>query len=198
MPSSRPPCRATRNSTHDQGYDPDAARAALASSTYGTNLPEVKLSVGGYGDSESDVANALVSMWQEVLGVQVTVEYVDPTRLHEAAREQANPMTLYGWCADYPDPENFLDILFHTDSDINASAYSNPEVDKLLEQARVEPDSAKRLALYQQAETMLLEDVAAVPYMYSVENVLIKPRVEGFTLMPMGGSYIPSLSLMEE
>ncbi len=186
-----------QESIRDLGYDPDAARAALADSSYGTNLPEVKLSVGGYGDSGSDLVNAMVSMWKDVLGVQVTVEYLDPTRLHEAAREQANPMTLYGWCADYPDPENFLDLLFHTDSDINASAYSNPEVDALLEQARVEQDSAKRLALYQQVETMLLEDVAAVPYMYGVDNVLVKPRVQGFTMMPMSGSYIPFLSLEE-
>jgi oligopeptide transport system substrate-binding protein len=187
-----------QESTQSPGYDKVAAKAALAASKYGTNLPEVKLTVGGYGDSESDLVNALVSMWKDVLGVQVTVEYLDPTRLHEVARERANPMTLYGWCADYPDPENFLDILFHSDSDINASAYSNPQVDQLLEQARVEQDSAKRIALYQQIETMLLEDVAAVPYMHGVDNVLVKPRVEGFKLLPMSGSYIPFLSLKDE
>jgi oligopeptide transport system substrate-binding protein len=187
-----------QESAQSPGYDKVAAKAALAASKYGTNLPEVKLTVGGYGDSESDLVNALVSMWKDVLGVQVTVEYLDPTRLHEVARERANPMTLYGWCADYPDPENFLDILFHSDSDINASAYSNPQVDQLLEQARVEQDSAKRIALYQQIETMLLEDVAAVPYMHGVDNVLVKPRVEGFKLVPMSGSYIPFLSLKDE
>lgn len=187
-----------QESAQGTGYDKIAAKAALAASKYGTDLPEVKLTVGGYGDSESDLVNALVSMWKDALGVQVKVETLDPARLHEAAREQANPMTLYGWCADYPDPENFLDILFHSDSGINASAYSNPEIDQLLEQARVEQDSAKRIALYQQIETMLLEDVAAVPYMHGVNNVLVKPRVKGFKLMPMGVAYIPSLSLQDK
>lgn len=187
-----------QGTTQGLDFDKAAAKAALSASKYGTELPEVKLSVSGYGDSESDLVNALVSMWKDALGVQVKVEYLDPTRFAEAAREQANPMTLFGWCADYPDPENFLDILFHTGSEMNASAYSNPEVDKLLEQARVEQDPARRIQLYQQIETTLLEDVAAVPYIYSVENVLVKPRVVGFKLMPMSGSYIPSLSLQDK
>jgi oligopeptide transport system substrate-binding protein len=187
-----------RESVHAPYYNVDRARTALKSSKYGTNLPEVKLGVGGYGDSENSMVNALVSMWKEALGVDVTVEYIDPTRMHEAARERANPMTLYGWCADYPDPENFLDILFYTGSDFNASGYSNPEIDALLEQARVEQDVAKRIALYQLVEAKLLTDAAAVPLIRSENNVLVKPRVEGFKLVPMSGSYIPFLSLQDE
>jgi oligopeptide transport system substrate-binding protein len=187
-----------RESVHGPFYNVDEARAALESSRYGTDLPEVKLSVAGYGDTENGMVNALVSMWKDALGVEVTVEYIDPARMHEAARERANPMTLYGWCADYPDPENFLDILFHSDSDFNASGYSNPEVDALLEQARVEQDVAKRIALYQLVEAKLLTDAAVLPLMRSENHVLVKPRVQGFTLMPMDGSYIPFLSLKDE
>ena len=57
-----------------------------------------------------------------------------------------------GWIADYPDPENFLDILFHSESSNNHTHYSNPEVDALLMKARVETDETARYALYNQAE----------------------------------------------
>ena len=45
-----------------------------------------------------------------------------------------------GWIADYPDPQNFLDIKFHSDSRNNETGYSNPEVDELLDQARARAD----------------------------------------------------------
>ena len=65
----------------------------------------------------------------------------------------------WGWCADYPDPENFADALFHTGSEQNLSNYSNPELDALLEQARVELDVDKRIGMYQQAEQMIVSHV---------------------------------------
>ena len=85
-----------------------------------------------------------------------------------------------------PDPQDFLDILFHTDSDINHGAYSNPELDRILEQARVEQDVAKRIDLYHRAEEMIVKDAAWLPLWYTGDrHVLINPRVKGYTLTPM-------------
>jgi ABC-type oligopeptide transport system substrate-binding subunit len=44
-------------------------------------------------------------------------------------------MFFTGWVADYPDPENFLDILFHTGSSGNYGGFSSRELDTLLERA---------------------------------------------------------------
>ncbi|MDX1686964.1 MAG: hypothetical protein R3248_03185, partial [Candidatus Promineifilaceae bacterium] len=92
----------------------------------------------------------------------------------------------FGWCADYPDPQNFLDVLFHSESPQNLGGYSNPEVDALLEAARTEQDAAARLDLYAQAEEMIIEDAPAAFVNHSLTAVLVKPYVKGYELTPLG------------
>jgi ABC-type oligopeptide transport system substrate-binding subunit len=91
-----------------------------------------------------------------------------------------------GWCADYPDPENFADALFHTGATQNASHYSNPQVDTLLENARVEKDVSKRIEMYQQAEQMIVNDAPAVFLTHPIGHELVKPYVKGYVFSPIG------------
>jgi oligopeptide transport system substrate-binding protein len=88
----------------------------------------------------------------------------------------------YGWCADYPDPENFADTLFHTGSQQNQGNYSNPELDALLEQARTEQDVSRRIQLYQQAEQIIVNDAPALFTVHSMSYVLVKPYIQGYVL----------------
>ncbi|HET7377847.1 MAG TPA: peptide ABC transporter substrate-binding protein, partial [Anaerolineae bacterium] len=90
-----------------------------------------------------------------------------------------------GWCADYPDPENFADALFHTGTQQNLGHYSNPAVDKLLEQARTEQDTTKRLALYQQAEQMIVNDAPVLFINHGLSYVVVKPYIKGYVLTPI-------------
>ena len=91
-----------------------------------------------------------------------------------------------GWIADYPDPENFLDVLFHSQSNNNQSEYSNSQLDLLLERARVEQDEAARFELYHQAEEIIVDDAPWVPLWHSNGgSVLIKPFVNDYHLFPL-------------
>jgi ABC-type transport system substrate-binding protein len=90
-----------------------------------------------------------------------------------------------GWCADYPDPENFADVLFHSGSPQNNGHYSNPELDRLLEQARTERDVNKRIAMYQQAEQMIVDDAPVLFTVHWIDYVLVKPYVKGYVLTPI-------------
>ncbi len=177
-------------------FDPEAAKKALQQSGYANNLPPITLNAMGYGDSEREDVAALVEMWRAALGVEVQVEYLEPSKFTESARQLHGQLVWYGWCADYPDPENFLDVLYHTDSNFNVAGYTNPELDTLLEQARVELDPTKRLGLYQQAEHILLSDYATIPVMHNVYDVLVKPRIQGFVLSPMHTAFIGLLNLV--
>jgi ABC-type oligopeptide transport system substrate-binding subunit len=103
-----------------------------------------------------------------------------------------------GWCADYPDPENFLDVLGHSESIFNYLEYSNPEVDQMLESARVEMDPERRIDDYIQAETLLLEDFAFIPLWHDVWFTLVNPRVQGYVEPPMGASILHLLSIDEQ
>jgi oligopeptide transport system substrate-binding protein len=178
------------------GYDPEAARAALDASSYASGLPPLTYVDRGYGTTEDEFTNALIAGWQEVLGVEVTVEYVDPLDYSRAARESEGHIVSDGWCADYPDPENFVDILFHTGSEFNIANYSNPQIDAMMEQARAELDPATRLALYQEIEAALIADGATIPLVHGVTDVLVSPRVQGFVLPPMSAPIIHRLSLV--
>lgn len=93
-----------------------------------------------------------------------------------------------GWIADYPSMDNFLYPLFHSSEkgNNNMTFYSNPEVDKLLEDARKETDAEKRHELYRKAEKMILDDAPIVPiYFYSYARV-VQPTVKNFQLSSMG------------
>lgn len=169
-------------------FDPEAARKLLAESKYGgsAGLPPIVFTDAGYGSYiGSDVA-AMVQMWQQNLGVQITIENLEPNFYYDQVYAGNHGQLLStGWCADYPDPENFADVLFHTGSAQNAGHYSNPSLDALLEQARTERDVAKRIALYQQIEQMIVDDAAALFTVHSLDFVLVKPYVKGYVFTPI-------------
>lgn len=177
-------------------FDAAAAQAALAASSYGTDLPPITVHASGFGNEERDDVNALVADWREVLGIEVNVEFLDPSAFTGAARDESAHLVFYGWCADYPDPQNFLDILYHSNSEFNVAGYSNPELDALIEEAGVELDPAQRLALYQELERRLLEDGAGIPLLHNVSDALVSSRIQGTVIVPIGAPVIPYLSLL--
>jgi ABC-type transport system substrate-binding protein len=164
-------------------FDPAAARAELAASRYGSpaSVPPVVLYTSGEGGSDP-VAAAVADYLTDALGVPVTVEQAPWERFQEELAEGAYGMYILGWAADYPDPQDFLDVLFHGASPLNSTGYANPEVDALLEAARVEQDEAARLARYAEAERRILADAPWIPLYTGVETWLVAPEVHGFSL----------------
>jgi ABC-type oligopeptide transport system substrate-binding subunit len=179
-------------------FDPQAAREALEASTYAGDMPAIIYTEWGYGDEDDPFTDAVISMWRENLGIEIQVEYLDPDYFSEQALSEENQIVAYGWCADYPDPENFLDLIFHSEGGFNVSGYSNPEVDVLLDQARAEQDPDMRIQFYNQAEEILLKDFAVLPLDHSQWYALVDPKVEGYTLSPMGAPILHLLSLQAE
>jgi len=150
-----------------------------------SNLPPITLTTSGLG-AISDLNAALIDMWRKNLGVEVQVRQLEPDMYFQILMEEKDELFESGWIADYPDPENFLDILFHTGSEENSGEYSNLEVDGLLEQARVEQDVTSRMRLYQQIEQTLVNDAACQPIYFDMNYTLVKPYLRGFVLTPMG------------
>jgi oligopeptide transport system substrate-binding protein len=193
--SPLPPAMPGYSSQSGVSYDPQAALAELQASKFAQILPEIVLSAPGYGDSMQADVDAVVEMWRKNLGVEVKVEYLDPQNYGRALRQKHGQLVLFAWCADYPDPENVLDLLFHSQGAFNLSGYNNAELDALLEAARQELDPDARLLLYQQAERLLLEDAGVIPLSYPVLNLLVNPRVQGFLPAPIQTMLLPWLSL---
>ena len=172
------------------GYDPEAALEALRDSSYrgAEGLPEIVFTTGGAGTDISPSVGLLIDMWKEALGVEVEVEQLgSQTFIEQLNQGNYEQILSIGWCADYPDPENFADILFHTGSQQNHSRYSNPEVDALLEEARSEGNVERRLELYQQIEQRIVEDIPVVFLDHSnVFYDVVKPYLYGYASPPIG------------
>jgi oligopeptide transport system substrate-binding protein len=162
-------------------YDPALAREMLASSSYaGDAMPPLVLTIVGTSGHLGGVPRAVVAMLEENLGLEVLVEQVEWGDFLQDLNRERYGMFLSGWIADYPDPQNFLDLLFHSASGQNHTGYRNAEVDALLEQARIEPDEDRRAALYQEAELLILGDAPWVPLAHGVSYSLVKPWVQGY------------------
>ncbi len=169
-------------------YDPAQARDLLKQSKYGgpQGLPPIVFTDGGVGSYIGADVAALAQMWEQNLGVTITVENLEPNYYYDQIYS-GNHGQLFssGWCADYPDPENFADVLFHTGSAQNNGGYSNPALDSLLETARIEQDVTKRIALYQQAEQLIVDDAAALFTTHSLSYELVKPYIKGYVFTPI-------------
>ena len=172
----------------DTALDDESRIAALseASRLAAAKLPTIILSVPGGGGAVGLDTEVVLAIWQELLGVNVEVQQSEfATFLNDVDRRRYQMFTL-GWVADYPDPQNFLDILFHSESANNHTGFTNIEVDRLLEQARTEKDVETRISLYQQAEQLIVNDVPWIPRWYEGDRyILIKPHVKGYVLSPL-------------
>ena len=175
-------------------FDPEAAQAELALSQYADDMPVIEITEVGAGAEASIDMQAFLQQWQEILGISVEIRQTDFATFladQDSGRLQA---FAGGWIMDYPDPEDILDLKFHTDSALNDVAYTNPELDAILDQARTEQDSNARLALYQDAQRLIIEDAVWLPLYFGQTHVVVKPEVEGWFDPPM---VLPRLRFIE-
>ena len=149
--------------------------------------------VGGGAEARTDT-QAFLEQWRNELGIAVEIRQTDFATF--LADQDAGRLQMFnaGWIMDYPDAQDILDLKFHSKSSLNDVGYSNSEVDALLEEARIERDPQRRLELYQQAELLIVDDVAWIPLYFQLSHVVINPDVEGWFEPPM---VIPRLRFIQ-
>ena len=177
-------------------FDPEAAREALAASSYGgpENLPPIVMTeVGGGAEARIDT-QAFVEQWRTELGVEVQIQQTDFATFLADQDQGRLQMFNAGWIMDYPDPEDILDLKFHSESSLNDVNYSNPEVDSILEEARVEQNPEARMQLYQQSEEIIVDEAAWLPLYFSQAHVVVNEAVQDWFEPPM---VIPRLRYIE-
>ena len=92
---------------------------------------------------------------------------------------------LLGW-SGRPDPDGNMFSWFHTGGGNNSMQYSNPQVDSLLEAARVSTDQAQRATDYKQAQQIIVQDASYVFINHGVNIEAVTNNVKNFTLLPTG------------
>ena len=173
--------------TDKYGFDPEAAKQALAESSYGSAeaLPEITMYYNSNDSANTARAEWVAGQYKEILGVDIKLAPTEGTALTALRKDPATfPQMLLvgGWIQDYPDPQNWLSVYWSCDADFAARFhYCNEELDKILNQADTSTDQAERITLYQQAGEMLVDDIPG-PFLYNGSQVsLVNPRVTGFT-----------------
>lgn len=113
-----------------------------------------------------------------------------------AAAATEGEAMFYGWIGDNGDADNFLSLLDSAQiaGTLNSAKYSNPKVDKLLQQGRVTMDPKARVKIYQEAQKIIVGDAPWVFFSHATDMAAYRPNVKGFNLHPTGIAWLVGVS----
>ena len=171
-------------------YDPDRARELLAEA--GAEGAELTFYVteGGSGMLDPVAMGTAIQADLEAVGLNVTIEtYEWNTFLGNVnpGLEGKADMAEMAWMTNDPDTLPFLALrteAWPENGGFNSGYYSNPEVDALLDAARVETNQEERARLYREMQVIVQEDAPWVFVANWKQNAVTSDRVEGFALQP--------------
>lgn len=165
----------------------DEARQLLADAGYpnGEGFPVVEY-LYNTSDAHKAVAEALQFMWEEELGVKVTLNNQEWAAFLQTRKDGDYSISRNGWIADYNDPISFLDM-WMTGGGNNDAQYANDDYDALIKQAKTTTDNAERMDLLHQAEDKLIgEDSVLAPLYFYTQKYMLADGIEGMYYCPLG------------
>lgn len=174
-------------SAEDYEANCELARQLLADAGYpnGEGFPVVEY-LYNTNDGHKAVGEALQYMWEEELGVTVTLNNQEWATFLQTRKDGDYSVARNGWIADYNDPMSFLDM-WVTGGGNNDAQYANEEYDNLIAAAKVSTDPAERMSLMHQAEDILLEqDWVVGPIYFYTQTYMISDRLDDVFYTPLG------------
>lgn len=181
------------------GFDPEKARALLAEAGFpdGQGFPLTRY-LYSEGELNEAIAVELQSMWQQTLGVKVSLARQEWKVYLNSVDSLDYDIARSSWVGDYPDPNTFLDM-FITGGGNNRTGWSDPEYDELISQATRETDPAKRFEILRNAEQILIPEESVIcPIYYYVGIQLYDPkRVKGVEPNLLDDHPLEAISVVE-
>jgi len=182
--------------TAAQLFDPAAAKALLDKFGYRDRdgdgyreTPEGKPLVIERWNAPTTIARERDELWKknlDAIGIRITFKYDKMPELRKMGRKGQIPMRDDGWNADYPDAENFMQLLYGPSiGQANYSRFNLPEFNKLFEQARTLPDSPERTRLFDRMTELV---VAYAPWrvrINDIEDTMARGWVRNYVPHPM-------------
>ena len=144
------------------------AKELLAKAGYpgGKGLPVIEL-LYNTSDAHKKVAEAMQQMWKQNLGIEVRLVNQEWKVYLDSQTTKNYMVSRAGWIGDYSDANTFLDM-FMSDNGNNKAGFKNAKYDELITKAGKETNAKKRLAFFQEAEAILMEELPTVPiYVYT-------------------------------
>jgi len=165
----------------------EKARALLAEAGFpeGKGFPVVEYLYNTL-DEHKAVAEALQDMWQNQLGVTVTLQNQDWAVFLQERKDGNFSIARGAWIADYNDPMTFIDM-YLTGGGNNDPQYANPEFDAIVAKAKAESEPAARMKMIHEAEDMIVKDDTIVaPIYFYTQHYMLNPNVKGMYYTPLG------------
>jgi ABC-type transport system substrate-binding protein len=178
-------------------YDLEAARRRLAEAGYpggvgpdGKRL-QITYDIGSAEPAARQFALAFARDMAEI-GIEVKVVTNTWNEFLKKTMERRLQVFQVGWILDYPDPENFLQLLYGPNKapGPNRSNYDNPEFNELFEQMKAMPDTPERLAIIRRMVEIVVEDAPWIPSTHSVSYILRHQWVRSAKAHAMTGGYL--------
>jgi ABC-type transport system substrate-binding protein len=182
--------------TNAQVYDPGAARALLDKFGYVDRngdryreLPDGKPLVLERWSPPTSLSRQADELWRknmDAIGLRMEFRKEKLPEMRKMGRQGKIPMRGDGWNADYPDAENFMQLLYGPNAgQENYARFNLPEFNRLYDEARALPDSPKRTALFNRMTELV---VAYAPWrltVHVIEDSLTQSRVRNFVPHPI-------------
>ncbi|RMF89317.1 MAG: ABC transporter substrate-binding protein [Nitrospinota bacterium] len=168
-------------------YNPEKAKQLLKAAGYPDGFSTELYAYPnprGYNSVGAKMATAVQGYWAQI-GVKAKIVQLEwGAYLRTVRSKDFAKLNMRGWSGDNGDPDNFLFNLFHS-SRLPTAFAGPPEIDALIEQARVVTDQAKRVALYKEIQARIMEDAPWVFINHTQQVRAISKKVHGFRLNPL-------------
>lgn len=172
--------------TTDYAANVAKAKELLAAAGYpdGKGFPKLEYSINENTGHQA-VAEAVMQMWKENLGIDVEIATMDWATFQQYRKTTDCEIARQGWLGDYTDPATFFD-LFTSTAGTNDGHYNNPKYDELVIGARTEQDPATRMAMYHEAEAIIMNEMGVVPIVFYADDVLSQTNFTGYGVTGTG------------
>jgi ABC-type transport system substrate-binding protein len=167
-----------------EGPDLARARALLAEAGYPNGFTT---RLYGYTAEPTPREVAVVQQQLAQIGITCELDLGEAVGYTSMAGDTSRriPFGYYAWTADYVDPSNFIDVLLNglritPKNNLNLSLFNDPDVNAMIHAATREPDGAKRIAMWNRIDRMIMERAPIAPLHHQLESRLYGPALGGW------------------